>query len=85
MACVAADARQQVPLLGRAEDHDLAAQVGAEPGQLAEVLGRARGGRRRRGWSGRSPSVLASSQCRPMTSRPAALGLAADLGPLAAA
>ena len=40
MPCFFAHAGGKVPLLGRAEDHDLAAQIGAELGQLAQVFRR---------------------------------------------
>ncbi len=35
-----AHAGGQVPLLRRAEDHDPPAQIGAEPGQMAQIFGR---------------------------------------------
>ncbi len=64
------DAAQQIALLRRTEHHDRTPQIGTQPGQLGQIIGR----RSRTAFSGEvkySPSVLANSQCSPTISSPA--------------
>ena len=81
---VVRDARQQIPLQRRAEDHEVPAQIAAEAGELADVVGRlfADGvvGRREvvAGRFGEQPVQADDLQVR-------VVGLLADFGPLFAA
>ena len=70
-ACGRVTPAEQRPLLRRAEDHQVAAQIAAWLRQRDEVVGRPRA---HRGVGRREckPSVLASSQCSPTISRPGA-------------
>ena len=65
------DARQEGTLFGRAEHHQLAAEVARCLGESANVVGRLPNEHRRSGDVRYSPSVPASSQWRPMISTPA--------------
>ena len=78
------DARRQVPLLRRAEDHQPPAQVGTEPGELLEVLGgaAAHGGI---GAGDVKPLGLGQEPVQADDLQPGGSGGLADLGPLAAA